>query len=101
MDKAVEEIVQGYASILNLCIDETEEAMKKDTDVTFLLRSLLRAHVENDTSYKMKQKFRKQGYVDPKEVTLIGDDKIVYVPILETLVVLLEHDDIKGEVFSD
>ena len=43
----------------------------------------------------------KQGYVEPKEITLIGDDKIVYVPILETLNVLLKHDDIKGEVFSD
>lgn len=101
MDKAVEEIVQGYASILKLCIEETEEAMKKETDVTFPLCSLLRAHVEIDTIYKMKQQFRKQGYVAPKEITLIGDDKIVYVPILETLNVLLKHDDIKGEVFSD
>ena len=100
-DKAIEQIIQDYSFMLELCKEKTLEATEKSKDIMEPLNLLLNAHKTIDTVYKFKQKCKSEGHVEPIEIPLRNGEKVVYVPILDTIRSLLSHDDVLAEVLKE
>ena len=100
-DKAIEQIIQSYTVMLQLCKQKTIEASENNKDIMEPLNQLLNAHENNNTSHKFKNNIKTEGYVEPIEVSLGGEGKYVYVPILNTLRNLLRHDDVLSHVVRE
>ena len=49
---------------------------------------------ELNSVYKQNRMFKEDNFVEPKEIILENGKKTIYVPILETLKLLLGHEDI-------
>ena len=64
------------------------------------LDNLLDSVHHNNSIYKQNSDFRSENFVEPQETTLDSGDKTVYIPILETLKLLLSHEDILSTILE-
>lgn len=102
-ESCTELIIQQYQSILNNCNSEISNNINQFCDIlseeqkaliTQPLNTMLSKLNSYNTVHKQNAKFKEEHFVDPVEITLEGNKKTVYVPILETLKLLLGHEDI-------
>lgn len=108
-EKTCANIVTKFEDLLSRCLDETEKVLLED-DILLsddqksrilkpltLFRDSL---TSTNTPYKQKILFQKYGYIAPKEILLGGEDKVMYVPIIETLKQLVQKDDILSLILN-
>ena len=100
-EKTAALIIQEYSGILELCLSQIEENMEKNRNPLKPLYSLIHAHKNNDTVQKQHTNIERNGYVDPKEIELGEGDRYIYIPLMQTLKSLLNHEDVVSEILAD
>lgn len=98
---ACERVVEEMQDQVSNCIVRTkqiiqDEGLSKEHEQKILgpFEQLHTTLTKHSSTYKQNLMFKKKGFVEPKEILLEGKDSYVYIPILETLKALLQHEDV-------
>ena len=109
--KAAVEIIEKFEDIISRCLEDTQglldellpEHFESDTNPDKLLRPLLSLHKSLsacNSTYKQNLLFKKNGFTEPRDILLGGEDRAVYIPIKETLSSLLSKEDVRAYIHN-
>ena len=105
-ESCTEFIVHKFKEIIEEKMNESQKISKKCTDINDLygpFNDILDGLEELNSVYLQNKHFEKYPFVKPVEIQIGSskDEVMVYVPIHETLKVLLSHDDVLSHVFHE
>lgn len=105
-------IVEKFGELVDNCLGESKivsaQLSKQFNDSNSIITTQLCQPLQElksklqglNTKYLQNTKIKQGPYVSPIELNVQDKDKIVYIPILETLKLFLRHDDILSFIFQ-
>ena len=104
-EDSTELIIQKFEELVNNCVEKNSTALARVNqllnDENDIISDFCRPLLELkstlqglSTKYLQNTKIKKGPFVSPVEINIQSTDNIVYIPIIETLKLLLRHEDI-------
>ena len=110
-EKSSELVINKFEEIVDLVLEQTEKNAIECIDtpvspeaVKVLCRPLfnLKDSLNNlNSAQKICNLFNEHPFVAPEQIVQGASDKFVYIPILKTLLSLLQHEDILTHIFKE
>lgn len=108
-ENSTELIIQNFEQLLTNCTDQISYQVnnlqdkvtpEEKVNICQPLNDLVSTLNNYNTSYKQSMKLQEENYVEPVEISFNSGKKSVYVPLLESLKLLLSHEDILAYVLQ-